>query len=150
MTDIISFSKVIDHERLTDRLAALRAAIRAVQADDPGQNASPVLSAAVATLLRDVYRLISREPGDAQLWLDLFRDAHLDHDHETADEWLTLEALDYLAEQRSKKTYPTPEISARTAPIPATTRGADEAPGGETGCMGSPGRMRGCSPPAGR
>lgn len=131
MSNIISFSKVIDHERLTERVAAMRSAVRAAQADAPGQAASPALTSAVAALLRDVYRLISREPAarslprlasgeaatpvrlaallrDAQLWLGLFRDAHLDHGDETGEEWLTLEALEELAGRGAKKTYPRP------------------------------------------
>lgn len=78
-------------------------------------------------LLADLYRLVSREPGartlprldpaappthcqlaamlrDAGLMLDLFRQAHLDHDEEYGDEWLTIEGIDYFREQR--KTYP--------------------------------------------
>jgi hypothetical protein len=131
MTHIISFSKVIAHERLTARVAAMVAAVTAAQADAPGQPASPALTSAVAALLRDVYRLISREPGarslprltqretstpgrlaallrDAQLWLDLFCDRHLDHDDQTGDEWLTIEGLESLAGHHPKKTYPRP------------------------------------------
>ena len=127
MVEIISFLKVIEHERLCNRLRALRRRLGAAGRESPGPVASPTLVAAAATLLADIYRLISREPGaralprldprqavshhqlaamlaDAELKLALYRDAHRDHDGETGDDWLTIEGLEALDDRR--ETYP--------------------------------------------
>ena len=127
MVEIISFLKVIEHERLCDRLRALRRRLGPTGRESPGPVASPTLVAAAATLLADIYRLISREPGartlprldrrqtvthhqlaamlaDAGLKLALYRDAHRDHDGETGDDWLTIEGIEALDDKR--ETYP--------------------------------------------
>ena len=129
MVEIISFLKVIEHERLCDRLRALRRRLGPKGRESTDPIASPTLVAAAATLLADIYRLISREPGartlprldrrqavphhqlaamlaDAELKLALYRDAHRDHDGETGDDWLTIEGLEALDDKR--ETYPRP------------------------------------------
>ena len=132
MSELISFSKVLEHERLCDRLNALRGMVGTARADAPDRLASATLTLTAAALLRDLYRLISREPGartlprldplhpprhqhlaemlrDARLALDAFAHAHRDHDDETGDEWLTIEALDFMAERQQKKLSPPAE-----------------------------------------
>ena len=127
MSSIISYSKVIEHERLSERLLDLRAVVNTARKDAPDGVASAALTRAAAMLLADIYRLVSREPGartlprlepsappihrrlaamlrDAHLALDLFKLAHLDLDEDYGDEWLTLEGIELFREQR--KTYP--------------------------------------------
>ncbi|WP_137152583.1 hypothetical protein [Devosia sp. FKR38] len=129
MVEIISFLKVIEHDRLRARLGVLRRRLGPTGSQGSGPVASPTLVAAAATLLADIYRLISREPGartlprldprqavthqqlagmlaDADLKLALFQDAHSDHDGDTGDDWLTIEGIEALCEDR--ESYPRP------------------------------------------
>ncbi|MEO9297736.1 hypothetical protein [Devosia alba] len=122
MDNLISFAKVLEHAQLSERLLHLRATLHAAQVHAPKQLASPLLARASAVLLADIYRLISREPGartlprldrlqppehrhltgmlrDAQLALDLFRQAH--SDDEGDNEWRTIEGEEMQAEHRA-------------------------------------------------
>lgn len=112
----ISFLQVIEHERLGERLSSLRVVADRARADGPDLIASATLAAVAAVLLRDIYRLISREPQartlprldrrnppthrqlvsmlrDARLALDAFQRSHWDHDGEYGGDWLTREAI---------------------------------------------------------
>ncbi|WP_108461204.1 hypothetical protein [Devosia naphthalenivorans] len=125
MIQPISFSKVLDHEKLSERLMALRAIVAAARKDAPDNLASPTLCGAAGQLLRDLYRLVSREPGaralprldprhppdlrtlstmlrDAQVALDAFAYAHRDHDDDYGDKWLTVEAIEAFHDDRKK------------------------------------------------
>lgn len=129
MIQPISFSKVHEHEKLSERSMALRAVVTAARTDAPNGIASPMLCAAAGQLLRDLYRLISREPDaralprldplqppelralsamlrDAQLALDAFAYAHRDHDDEYGDEWLTVEGIEAFHDRSRKKLSP--------------------------------------------
>ena len=135
MIQPISFSKVIEHEKLSERLMALRAVVAAARTEAPNGIASPMLCAVAGQLLRDLYRLISREPDaralprldprqppelralsamlrDAQLALDAFAYAHRDHDDEYGDEWLTVEGIEAFHE-RPERSYPPSGPAAR-------------------------------------
>ena len=124
MVEIISYAKVVEHRQLCDRLAALSRVAAKARGVAPTGSASPLLAAVTAALLADVYGLVSRDPItrtfprldlgqrlrnerlaivllDAQLALELFRDAHHDHDEETGDEWLTLEGLEQFGSRRN-------------------------------------------------
>ena len=124
MVEVISYGKVVEHDRLCERLAALSRVAAKSRAIAPSGSASPLLAAVTAALLADVYGLVSRDPItrafprldpdqrlrherlgtvllDAQLALELFRDAHLDHDDETGDEWLTIEGLEQFGSRRN-------------------------------------------------
>lgn len=125
MTDLISFAKILDHERLCERLLTVRGAVDAARSDGPDLPASPLLVATAGTLLDAVYRLISRDAGardlprpdrrqppshrqlaamlrDARLALATFADVHRDHDDEFGDEWLTIEGIaDFLGRGRN-------------------------------------------------
>ena len=123
MVDIISFSKVIEHERLFERLRDLRDVAATACRAAPLEPAGPVLVFTAAALISDIYRLVSREPGsralarldrrqrpshraldgllrEARLVLDAFAWAHRDHLGETGDDWLTREGLDQLSQGR--------------------------------------------------
>ena len=123
--NIISFAKVIEHERLMERLTALRDLVATAYREAPERVASPVLVHAAATLVTDIYRLVSREPGaralqrfdrqdrtshgdlvarlrDARLVLDAFAWNHRDHDEEYGDEWLTIEGIEYFHQSRGR------------------------------------------------
>lgn len=125
MIQPISFSKVLEHEKLSERLMALRAVVAAARQDAPDGPASPTLCVAAGQLLRDLYCLFSREPGaralprldplqppalralsamlrDAQLALDAFAYAHRDHDDAYGDEWLTIEGIEAFHDERKK------------------------------------------------
>lgn len=114
MDELIPYAKVLEHERLVERLADLRPVVLSASADGPALTASPALVMASADLLRCIYRLISRESfartlprldpaappnhrqlvgmlRDAALALELFRDAHIDHHLSSYGEWLTLD-----------------------------------------------------------
>lgn len=127
MVEIISFLKVLEHERLSERLGALRRQLGRASTEGTGPVASATLVAATAALLANTYRLISREPGartlprldprqavthrqlatmlrDADLKLDMYKYAHRDHDDDYGDEWLTIEGIEAFREDR--KTYP--------------------------------------------
>lgn len=109
MVEVISYMRVVEHTRLCERLAALSRIAGKARNSAPKGDASPLLAAATAALLTDIYGLVSRDPVtralprldleqrlrherlaivllDAQLALELFRDAHLDHDEETGDD----------------------------------------------------------------
>ena len=85
--------------------------------------ASPMLVFTAATLLGDIYRLVSREPGaralarldrrqqlshrelvallrDARLVLDGFAWNHRDHDAHYGDGWLTYESIEEFRQSR--------------------------------------------------
>lgn len=117
MTDVISYSKVIEHERLSERLTALRSTVGSARAEAPDLPTGPVLAGSATRLLRDIYRLVSREPGaraltrldprqpvthrqlavilrDGQVALDAFAWSHYDHAKEYGDEWLTIEGIE--------------------------------------------------------
>ena len=117
MVEVISYMRVVEHARLCDRLSALSRIAAKARYTAPKGDASPLLAAATAALLADIYGLVSRDPVtrdlprldlahrlrherlaivllDAQLALELFRDAHLDHDDECGDEWLTIEGME--------------------------------------------------------
>ncbi|UJW86824.1 hypothetical protein [Devosia sp. SL43] len=125
MVDIISYAKVIEHERLLERLGDLRSVATTACREAPDLPASPVLVFTAATLLGDVYRLLSREPGarslvrldrrdrpshralvallrDARLALDAFAWNHRDHDDDYGDEWLTFEGIEAFRDARRK------------------------------------------------
>lgn len=119
MVGIISYAKVVEHERLLERLGRLRDVAAAACREAPDLPASPLLVFTTAALLGDIYRLLSREPGaralprldrrdrpnhralvavlrDARLSLDGFAWNHRDHDDEYGDEWLTFEGVEDL------------------------------------------------------
>jgi hypothetical protein len=123
MTDIITFSKVLDHENLSARLDGLQAHAKFACRHARTETASPVLVFRAAQLLSDIYRLISREPGaralqridpfrpprneilvtllhDAGVALDLFEWNHREHDGEHgSNDWITVEDAGYQPEQ---------------------------------------------------
>ncbi|WEK04871.1 MAG: hypothetical protein P0Y65_01040 [Candidatus Devosia phytovorans] len=117
MAYIISFERVLEHERLMTRLTDLRTEAKTASKHARADTASPVLVLVAARLLDDIHRLISREPGaralqrihpghpprnealvtllhDARLALDLFEWNHRAHDdmHDD-DDWITLESI---------------------------------------------------------
>ena len=123
MTRPISIEKVIDHERLTERLRALRDLVSTARKETPDGLVSLALCGAAGQLLRDLYALESREPGaralprlrrrqppklrdlstmllDAKLALDAFAWAHRDHDDDYGDEWLTIEGIAFCNDSR--------------------------------------------------
>ena len=125
MVDIISYAKVIEHERLLERLGDLRNVATTACREAPDQPASPVLVVTSAALLGDIYRLVSREPGaraltrldrrqrpnyreivallrDGRLALDAFAWNHRDHDDDYGDEWLSYEGIDGFRQSRQK------------------------------------------------
>jgi hypothetical protein len=125
MVHIISYAKVVQHERLLERLGKLRDVAATACREAPDLPASPVLVFTSAVLLGDIYRLLSREPGartlprldardrpshralvtllrDARLSLDSFAWNHRDHDDEYGDEWLTLEGIEDFGQSRRK------------------------------------------------
>jgi hypothetical protein len=125
MVGIISYAKVIEHERLLERLGDLRDVAAKACREAPDLPAGPVLVFTSATLLGDIYRLLSREPGaralprldqrarpshravvallrDARLALDGFAWNHRDHDDEYGDEWLTFEGIRDFRQSRQK------------------------------------------------
>jgi hypothetical protein len=125
MVHIISYAKVVQHERLLERLGKLRDVAATACREAPDLPASPVLVFTSAALLGDIYRLLSREPGaralrrldrrdrpshralvallrDARLSLDGFAWNHRDHDDEYGDEWLTLEGIEDFGQARRK------------------------------------------------
>ena len=135
MVEIISYSKVVQHERLTARLNDLSALVSAARREGPELVASPMLVFAAAALLGDIYRLVSREPGaralgrldrqhrpshralaahlrDARLALDAFAWNHRDHDDDCGEEWLTFEGIDGRREQRGQNLSPSPDGDA--------------------------------------
>lgn len=125
MVDIISYSKVIQHERLLERLGDLRDVATTACRGAPDLPAGSMLAFTAATLLDDIYRLVSREPGaralprldrrqrpshrelvallrDARLALDGFAWNHRDHDDDYGDEWLTYEGIEDFRQSRRK------------------------------------------------
>ena len=123
MVDIISYTKVIEHERLLERLGELRDVAATACREAPDLPASPMLVFTAATLLGDIYRLVSREPGaralarldrrqqlshrelvallrDARLVLDGFAWNHRDHDAHYGDGWLTYESIEEFRQSR--------------------------------------------------
>lgn len=125
MVGIISYTKVIAHERLLQRLGDLRDVAATACRDTPDLPASPVLVCTAAILLGDIYRLLSREPGaralprldrrdrpnhralvallrDARLALDGFAWNHRDHDGEYGEEWRTFEGIAEFSRSRRK------------------------------------------------
>ena len=123
MVDIISYSKVIEHERLLERLGDLRDVAATACREAPDLPASPVLVFTSTALLGDIYRLVSREPGaralarldrrrqlshrelvallrDARLVLDGFAWNHRDHDAHYGDGWLTYESIEEFRQSR--------------------------------------------------
>ena len=123
MVDIISYTKVIEHERLLERLGDLRDVAATACREAPDLPASPMLVFTAATLLGDIYRLVSREPGaralarldrrqqlshrelvallrDARLALDGFAWNHRDHDAHYGDGWLTYESIEEFRQSR--------------------------------------------------
>ena len=123
MVDIISYTKVIEHERLLERLGDLRDVAATACREAPDLPASPMLVFTAATLLGDIYRLVSREPGaralarldrrqqlshrelvallrDARLVLDGFAWNHRDHDAHYGDGWLTYESIEEFRQSR--------------------------------------------------
>ena len=123
MVDIISYTKVIEHERLLERLGDLRDVAATACREAPDLPASPMLVFTAAALLGDIYRLVSREPGaralarldrrqrpshrelvallrDARLVLDGFAWNHRDHDAHYGDGWLTYESIEEFRQSR--------------------------------------------------
>ena len=123
MVEIISYTKVIEHERLLERLGDLRDVAATACREAPDLPASPMLVFTAATLLGDIYRLVSREPGaralarldrrqqlshrelvallrDARLVLDGFAWNHRDHDAHYGDGWLTYESIEEFRQSR--------------------------------------------------
>ncbi|MBE0579826.1 hypothetical protein [Devosia sp.] len=123
MVDIISYTKVIEHERLLERLGDLRDVAATACREAPDLPASPTLVFTAAALLGDIYRLVSREPGaralarldrrqqlshrelvallrDARLVLDGFAWNHRDHDAHYGDGWLTYEGIEEFRQSR--------------------------------------------------
>ena len=123
MVDIISYTKVIEHERLLERLGDLRDVAATACRETPDLPASPMLVFTAAALFGDIYRLVSREPGaralarldrrqqpshrelvallrDARLVLDGFAWNHRDHDAHYGDGWLTYESIEEFRQSR--------------------------------------------------
>ena len=127
MSNIIHYDKAIAHGRLSERHRDLRDTVAALE--QPDQPVGPFLRFTATTLLTDIYRLVSREPGaralpriaardcptghalrvmlrEAGLALDAFAWNHRDHDGDIDEEWLTWEGIHAFHESRQKKLSP--------------------------------------------
>ena len=72
----------------------------------PGPAPDPALVRSLTDQQRALHQRLRHERLaivllDAQLALELFRDAHHDHDEETGDEWLTIEGLEQFGSRRN-------------------------------------------------